>query len=129
MRRVNVNGVAVLVGRAIGGGATAASANRHRVLQAALYGTYSNGNSERFGLSSRSAPSSVTNGGVAGSMFFSAAATSLAQDHAHAHAHVHSHTHKFSPKDVVLYQYEACPFCNKVKGINQNSICLLYGAF
>lgn len=21
------------------------------------------------------------------------------------------------PKDVVLYQYEACPFCNKVKGI------------
>jgi hypothetical protein len=20
------------------------------------------------------------------------------------------------PKDVVLYQYEACPFCNKVKG-------------
>ncbi|XP_075656118.1 uncharacterized protein LOC142626205 [Castanea sativa] len=113
MRRVNVNGVAVLVGRAIGGGATAASANRHRVLQAALYGTYSNGNSERFGLWSRSAPPSVTNGGVAGSMFFSTAATSLAQDH--AHAHVHSHTHKFSPKDVVLYQYEACPFCNKVK--------------
>lgn len=22
----------------------------------------------------------------------------------------------FVPKDVVLYQYEACPFCNKVKG-------------
>lgn len=21
------------------------------------------------------------------------------------------------PKDVVLYQYEACPFCNKVKGV------------
>lgn len=21
------------------------------------------------------------------------------------------------PKEVVLYQYEACPFCNKVKGI------------
>lgn len=118
MRRVNVNGVAVLVGRTIGGGATAASANRHRVLQAALYGTCSNFNPERFGLSSRSAPPSVTNGGVAGTKFFSAAATSLAQDHAHAHAHAH----KFAPKDVVLYQYEACPFCNKVKGINQNSI-------
>ncbi|XP_030950784.1 prostaglandin E synthase 2-like [Quercus lobata] len=111
MRRVNVNGVAVLVGQAIGGGATAASANRQRVLQAALYGTCSNFNSERFGLSSRSAPPSVTNGCVAGTKSFSAAATSLAQDHAHAHAH----SHKFSPKDVVLYQYEACPFCNKVK--------------
>jgi microsomal prostaglandin-E synthase 2 len=21
------------------------------------------------------------------------------------------------PKEVVLYQYEACPFCNKVKGL------------
>lgn len=21
------------------------------------------------------------------------------------------------PKDVILYQYEACPFCNKVKGL------------
>lgn len=23
---------------------------------------------------------------------------------------------KFAPKEVVLYQYDACPFCNKVKG-------------
>lgn len=23
---------------------------------------------------------------------------------------------KFSPREVVLYQYDACPFCNKVKG-------------
>lgn len=23
---------------------------------------------------------------------------------------------KFAPNDVVLYQYDACPFCNKVKG-------------
>lgn len=22
------------------------------------------------------------------------------------------------PKEVVLYQYQACPFCNKVRGIN-----------
>lgn len=25
-------------------------------------------------------------------------------------------TDRFSPKEVVLYQYDACPFCNKVKG-------------
>lgn len=25
------------------------------------------------------------------------------------------------PKDVILYQYEACPFCNKVKGLNSCS--------
>lgn len=27
----------------------------------------------------------------------------------------HSNTN-YAPKDVVLYQYQACPFCNKVKG-------------
>jgi microsomal prostaglandin-E synthase 2 len=60
-------------------------------------------------------------------MFFSAAAaTSLAQEHAHAHVHAKEtpKSHKFSPKDMVLYQYEACPFCNKVKGKIK-----LYGAF
>jgi hypothetical protein len=24
---------------------------------------------------------------------------------------------KYAPREVVLYQYDACPFCNKVKGI------------
>jgi hypothetical protein len=28
---------------------------------------------------------------------------------------------RFAPKDVVLYQYDACPFCNKVKGRSSNS--------
>uniref|UniRef100_A0A2N9FR74 Prostaglandin E synthase 2 n=1 Tax=Fagus sylvatica TaxID=28930 RepID=A0A2N9FR74_FAGSY len=120
MRRVNVNGLAVLVGRAIGGEATATSATRNRLLQSALYhNTFSNANSERFVQSpspspSLSAPPSV----AAGTMFFSAAAaTSLAQEHAHAHVHAKEtpKSHKFSPKDMVLYQYEACPFCNKVK--------------
>ncbi|KAL1225062.1 hypothetical protein V5N11_019195 [Cardamine amara subsp. amara] len=46
-------------------------------------------------------------GGVAGVFFFStAAASSLAQE---------VHAKEFNPKEVVLYQYEACPFCNKVK--------------
>jgi len=48
----------------------------------------------------------------AGTVFFSvAAASSLIQD---AHAKEPGQSYKF--KDVVLYQYEACPFCNKVKG-------------
>ncbi|KAJ8439810.1 hypothetical protein Cgig2_029070 [Carnegiea gigantea] len=47
----------------------------------------------------------------AGTVFFSvAAASSLIQD---AHAKEPVQSYKF--KDVVLYQYEACPFCNKVK--------------
>ncbi|KNA11200.1 hypothetical protein SOVF_137320 [Spinacia oleracea] len=49
--------------------------------------------------------------GVAGTMFFSvAAATSLSQE-AHAKEPLQSQIFK----EVVLYQYEACPFCNKVK--------------
>lgn len=28
------------------------------------------------------------------------------------------------PKEVVLYQYEACPFCNKVKGIRTVFHCV-----
>lgn len=51
-------------------------------------------------------------GGVAGIVFFSAAAaSSLAQE-----VHAKEMSQKFNPKEVVLYQYEACPFCNKVKG-------------
>lgn len=50
--------------------------------------------------------------GVAGIVFFSAAAaSSLGQE-----VHAKDMGHKFNPKEVVLYQYEACPFCNKVKG-------------
>ncbi|KAM0015303.1 putative prostaglandin-E synthase [Helianthus debilis subsp. tardiflorus] len=38
----------------------------------------------------------------------------LVEDEAYAKAHVKA---DLVPKDVVLYQYEACPFCNKVKAI------------
>ncbi|KAI3464808.1 hypothetical protein Pfo_021471 [Paulownia fortunei] len=48
---------------------------------------------------------------VAGTMLFSVAATTLVGE-VHAKEPVQS---KFRPNDVVLYQYEACPFCNKVK--------------
>ncbi|KAL9273831.1 Prostaglandin E synthase 2-like protein [Drosera capensis] len=51
---------------------------------------------------------------VAGTLLFSVAASSLVQDAAHAKEPVREGAKGF-PKDVVLYQYEACPFCNKVK--------------
>ncbi|KAL8172118.1 hypothetical protein V2J09_023922 [Rumex salicifolius] len=47
--------------------------------------------------------------GFAGIVFFSVAA-SLAQE-----AHAKEPTSSLRDKEVVLYQYEACPFCNKVK--------------
>lgn len=50
--------------------------------------------------------------GVTGTVFFSVAASSLAQE---AQAKEAPPVEKLMPKDVVLYQYEACPFCNKVK--------------
>ncbi|KAG2316282.1 hypothetical protein Bca52824_019404 [Brassica carinata] len=56
-------------------------------------------------------PTPTFAGGVAGIVFFSAAAaSSLGQE-----VHAKDMAHKFNPKEVVLYQYEACPFCNKVK--------------
>ena len=51
--------------------------------------------------------------GVTGTVFFSVAASSLAQE---VQAKESPPVEKLMPKDVVLYQYEACPFCNKVKG-------------
>lgn len=116
MRRVNVNGVFVL-SRAIGGGAAVSTAADERLLRLALYGTSdlkANSNPQwltpraRFDSFGSSGPS-IANG-VAGTRFFSAAATSLAKES--------SRPDNFSPKDVVLYQYEACPFCNKVRGKN-----------
>lgn len=31
-----------------------------------------------------------------------------------------SRSPEYMPKEVVLYQYEACPFCNKVKGMKDD---------
>ncbi|KAE8696786.1 putative BOI-related E3 ubiquitin-protein ligase 2-like [Hibiscus syriacus] len=114
MRRVN--GLATL-SRALSCGGGVGAANEQRLVQAALMSTCSSSSSnshifsqkfaERLGLSSSSLARSV-----AGTMLFSAAASSLAQD---ALAKEKPPSEKFLPKEVVLYQYEACPFCNKVK--------------
>ncbi|KAL2895366.1 Degenerin-like protein asic-2 [Bienertia sinuspersici] len=56
-----------------------------------------------------SAPQPLSSNGVAGTMFLSFAAASSLTQEAHAKEPLQSH----NIKDVVLYQYEACPFCNK----------------
>ncbi|KAK6115722.1 hypothetical protein DH2020_007991 [Rehmannia glutinosa] len=120
MRRVN--GLAAIC-RAVGGVAVAPSApgnhahQHHRLFQAALFSTTSNNNSSArshwFSNNSISGDESARAAArtVAGTMLFSVAATTLGEE-VHAKEPVQS---KFRPKDVVLYQYEACPFCNKVK--------------
>lgn len=111
-----VKGLATLsrAARAIASDATPST--QHRLPHAAPFTTFSSPTSQsfvqkiadRFGKSSPSVA-----GAVAG---FSVAASSLAQD-VHAKEPPRSQNQNFLPKDVVLYQYEACPFCNKVKGI------------
>ncbi|PKI45640.1 prostaglandin E synthase 2-like [Punica granatum] len=49
---------------------------------------------------------------VAGTRFFAAAASSATQE---VRRREPPQAEKYYPSDVVLYQYEACPFCNKVK--------------
>jgi uncharacterized protein involved in tolerance to divalent cations len=33
------------------------------------------------------------------------------------------------PQNVVLYQYQACPFCNKVRGETPSSVCYVWNQF
>lgn len=87
---------------------------QHRLLQAALYGsnTTSSSSKSRWFLPAFDFPgrSSRVVVGVAGALF-SMAAASIVQD-------VYAKeppSPELLPKDVILYQYEACPFCNKVK--------------
>ncbi|CAI0382553.1 unnamed protein product [Linum tenue] len=115
MRRVH--GLATY-GRSIAAGsstslATVAAAMPNLLVRSAMLSTTSSGSGPQF-LSRRMADYFGLSGtsvaaGVVGTMFFSVAASSVAQE---VHA---KELPKFSPKDVVLYQYEACPFCNKVK--------------
>ncbi|CAH9120557.1 unnamed protein product [Cuscuta epithymum] len=94
--------------------AAAARTTEHRLIQSALYSTRNNSSamSHLFSHNKREDQSSRTSAHVlCGTVLFSAAAASLAEE-AHAKEPVPP---KFRPDDVVLYQYAACPFCNKVK--------------
>ncbi|XP_050363229.1 uncharacterized protein LOC126782107 [Argentina anserina] len=117
MRRIN--GLAFLgrTAAGIGGSTRVGGATPQRLVQAAtisssrsnstpLWSSQSSG--DRFGLSKPSAAAGCA-------MWFS---TSAAQE-------VHSHVaaERFAPNDVVLYQYEACPYCNKVRAfLDYNNI-------
>nr|GMD97500.1 prostaglandin E synthase 2 [Ipomoea batatas] len=88
----------------------------YRIVQASLYSTsgISDARSRWFSCNKLEDQSSSTAArAVAGTMLFSVAATALT-DEVHAKEPINQ---KFRPNDVVLYQYEACPFCNKVKDI------------
>ncbi|TMW99389.1 hypothetical protein EJD97_002638 [Solanum chilense] len=96
-------------------GAAALEVPQHRMSTAAQFSTSSNKSSTRSNwlfnnlltdLSARTAAHAV-----AGTMLFSVAATTLTEE-VHAKEVVPP---ELRPKDLVLYQYEACPFCNKVK--------------
>ncbi|KAK6938977.1 Glutathione S-transferase, N-terminal [Dillenia turbinata] len=98
----------------LGGGA--ADTARLRPLQTALYGSTTMTRESRSFVSRRVCDHSLSGSfshGVAGSRFFSAAASALAENVGTKEPVKSSEQHM--PKDVVLYQYEACPFCNKVK--------------
>lgn len=92
----------------------AAAVIQPRLLQNAIYGT----TTARFFSSARSPPppwfSSCTgyNYGLAGALFAVAGAASFFQEETYAKELTPP---ELVPKEVVLYQYEACPFCNKVK--------------
>lgn len=102
-------------GSAAAPGSAANNTFHQRVSQAAKYNTSSYHKSHWFSnrLSSCFIQSNRTvSQCVAGTVFFSAAASSQLQNIQAKEA-----PPLFKPKDVVLYQYEACPFCNKIKGI------------
>lgn len=96
-------------------GTSAVAAPQHRMSAAAQFSTSSSKSSAKSNwlfnnlltdLSARTAAHAV-----AGTMLFSVAATTLTEE-VHAKEAV---PQELRPKDLVLYQYEACPFCNKVK--------------
>ncbi|KAF7834538.1 prostaglandin E synthase 2-like [Senna tora] len=112
------------------GGVAASSAVQHRLLQAALYGS-SSGNSHYrrrwFSSLLGSFSESSAHGaslGVAGALITVVAAATFSQE-VYAKEPLPS---EVLPKDVVLYQYEACPFCNKVK-VGDADIVLALSAF
>ncbi|KAL5544942.1 hypothetical protein UlMin_008726 [Ulmus minor] len=95
------------------------TASHHRLLQVALYASRTNDAYSRSGRRFFSPFFEAFNGsssrikslGIAGVAVSVAAAATLSQE-------VYAKEPpppEVVPKDVVLYQYEACPFCNKVK--------------
>lgn len=110
MRRINgVN----LLSRIVSGNATTATTYRQILRESAVLRTCSGSNirclsqvANPFGSNYPSFVRKVAGNGRCVSVASSSLAQDLVNDLPRS---------SFAPKDVVLYQYEACPFCNKVK--------------
>ncbi|KAF5734030.1 prostaglandin E synthase 2-like [Tripterygium wilfordii] len=87
------------------------SAVQHRLIQVALYCNSSGGSSHAPGRWSSTLSGRAASVGFAGALASIATVASMSQE-------VYAKEppcQELMPKEVVLYQYEACPFCNKVK--------------
>ncbi|KAG8389860.1 hypothetical protein BUALT_Bualt01G0022700 [Buddleja alternifolia] len=104
-------------GVAVAPSVTGNSVHQHlRFFQAAPFSTNSNNSSARshrlsFNRIAGDQSDRASVHLITGAMLFSVVAATAVED-VHAKETVQS---EFRPNDVVLYQYEACPFCNKVK--------------
>lgn len=87
-------------------------ASEQKLISSALYSQTAGFDLNRWWLPSRFPVASITSKsikvGLAGALSFSFALSTAAEAK-------EPPSPEFLPEDVVLYQYEACPFCNKVK--------------
>ncbi|CAI9101675.1 OLC1v1039053C1 [Oldenlandia corymbosa var. corymbosa] len=110
MRRANLSGLAAIYRAA----AVSPASTNFAARQFALYSTANSSNSYskfRWFFGNDSGIYQKAACAVSGAVLFSVAASSLAGE-VQAKEPLPPNV---SPNDVVLYQYEACPFCNKVK--------------
>ncbi|KAK9108681.1 hypothetical protein Sjap_016741 [Stephania japonica] len=92
------------------------------LLRHAFFSTTSSSSSSSYGRGTRSCIPHISGGssayyGVAGALSFSVAAASSSSSSSSDVYAKEPLRSDLLPKDVVLYQYEACPFCNKVKAV------------
>ncbi|KAF8034292.1 hypothetical protein BT93_C0551 [Corymbia citriodora subsp. variegata] len=120
MRRASSTLAPSFLSRALASSASgsSAAAAHHRLLQAALYGSSTGGGGGGGGAYSRRWFSRLLDSpraaslGIAGAVFVTSAASAALSGEVLAKE---PPSPERVPKEVVLYQYEACPFCNKVK--------------
>lgn len=126
MRRINLRGFSAVCRAAEGVAAASPASTKsasHQLVRVALYSTGTNTNSHwrrRWFSGNYSILAQSSACAVAGAVYM---ASSLTEE-VHAKEPLPP---KIRPNEVVLYQYEACPFCNKVKGNSFTVItCFLF---
>ncbi|CAK9179255.1 unnamed protein product [Ilex paraguariensis] len=112
MRRASTLAASALSRALLSANEGCATTVQPRLLQAALYGTTTS-STRRWWSSSISGSAKAVSLGLAGALATVAGVATLSQE-------VYAKeppSPEAVPKDVILYQYEACPFCNKVKAV------------